>query len=286
MTGRVLFPALVLCLMAVLSGFSGVLANFLSLSPDQADLGQRYLPASPAHILGTDELGRDVFLRLLSGGRISLTVGLVAATLCTLTGTLIGLVAGWAGGRLDALLMRLTDILISLPMLPLLIILSAIDLEELGLPPDIAQSPGVSLCRIILLISLMGWTGTARLVRARTLALKNADYVRAAAALGAGTGRILARHILPNLMNTVTVAATLAAGNIILMESVLSFLGLGITPPMASWGNMLTRAADNIWGHAALAVWPGVMIFVTVMAFNLLGDALQEEPGPKKPARA
>lgn len=172
--------------------------------------------------------------------------------------------------------------LLALPVLPLLIILSAVDLQKLGLGAAAAASPALSLYKIIVLVALFGWVGVARLARARTLSLRHADYVRAARALGMGGPAIVWRHVLPNLMNTVIVAATLAAGNIILMESVLSFLGLGIQPPMASWGNMLTGAQDTIWDNPLAGLYPGAMIFATVMAFNLLGDRLQAQLNPRE----
>ena len=265
------FSTLLLCLLAALSFSASAFEYFFSIESDTADLAARFLPPSPAHFLGTDELGRDIFIRLLRGGQVSLTVGLVAALAASCIGAAIGIVAGYSGGRTDAALMRLTDLLIALPLLPLLIILAAADHAKLGLP----EGPAASLYKMIFLIALTGWTTTARLARARTLTLKQMDFVLAARALGLGHARIILRHILPNLLNTLMVATALAVGNVILMESVLSFLGLGIQPPMPSWGNMLAGAEDNIWEHAALAVYPGAMIFVTVLAFNFLADGLQ-----------
>ncbi len=253
----------------------------LGLDANQVSLFDRLQPPSSEHWLGTDELGRDLMLRLLYGGRVSLLAGIAAALFAAVIGTAVGLVAGYYGGKLDAVLMRLTDGVIALPLLPLLIVLAAIDLEKLGLPDSITQSEQASLFRIIALIAVVGWTTVARLVRGATLAMKAREFVRAAEALGAGAGRIMATHILPNVVSPIIVATTLSIGNIILLESVLSFLGLGIQPPIASWGNMLTNAQELIWSDPALAVWPGLMIFVTVIAFNFLGDGLQDALDPR-----
>lgn len=246
-----------------------------------ANLYERLQGPSLVHPLGTDEIGRDHLARLLYGGRVSLAVGLVAAFFAAIIGTFIGILAGYFGGRLDALLMRTTDSVIALPLLPLLIVLAAIDLKKLGLPDTIADSEDMSLYRIIVIVSLVGWTTVARLVRAETLSMKQREFVRAAVALGARTDRILITHILPNVVSPIIVATTLSIGNIILFESVLSFLGLGIQPPVASWGNMLSNAQDLIWSSPELATWPGLFIFVTVIAFNFLGDGLQDALDPR-----
>jgi len=256
-------------------------ANWLGLDPAEVDLLARYEPASAAHPLGTDELGRDVLARLLYGGRVSLLVGLATAIIAAVIGTAVGLVAGFYGRWVDALLMRLTDTVIALPILPLLIVLAAIDLGKLGLPPDIATSPDVSLYRIIIIIALVGWTTVARLVRGAALSLRERDFVLAAQSQGAGGTWIMLRHILPNAISPIIVATTLSVGNIILLESVLSFLGLGIQPPIASWGNMLNNAQELIYEAPMLAVWPGLAIFATVIAFNFLGDGLQDALDPK-----
>ncbi len=274
------FPAFFLLLLCVLCFSAGMIESSLSIASNEADLARRYLPPSSAHILGTDELGRDVFIRLLYGGQVSLLVALAAGLVSAFIGTGIGMAAGYAGGKWDALLMRFTDLLISLPALPLLIILSALDPAKLGLG-GIAGAQNASLYKIIAIISLLGWTTVARLARARTLTIKQMDFVLAARALGVSGFRIVLRHVFPNLLGTIVVATALAAGNIILLESVLSFLGLGIQPPLPSWGNMLTNAAEMIWEHAHLTIYPGVMIFLTVLACNFMGDALQSALDPK-----
>lgn len=255
--------------------------RLLGFDAERVDLLARMAPPSLAHPLGTDELGRDLFLRLSYGGQVSMAVALAAALGSAVIGTLFGLLAGYFGGRLDSLLMRLTDGVISLPLLPLLIVLAAIDLEKLGFSAEQAASENVALYRIVVIIALVGWTTVARLVRAETLALKNREFVRAAVALGGSSARIIIRHILPNAISPIIVATTLSLGNIILLESILSFLGMGIQPPIASWGNMLTNAQDLIWTAPALAFWPGMLIFATVIAFNFLGDGLQDALDPR-----
>ena len=258
-----------------------VVAAVLGVDGEAVDLLSRFGGPSVAHPLGTDELGRDVLVRLLYGGRVSLFVGLSAAVAAAAIGTVVGLVSGYLGGRLDAFLMRLTDGVIALPLLPLLIVLAALDLEKVGLPAAFVQSENVSLYRIIAIVALVGWTTVARLVRGAALTLREADFVLAAHAQGAGALRIMAVHILPNLISPVIVATTLSVGSVILLESVLSFLGLGIQPPIPSWGNLLTNAQELIWTAPALAFYPGILIFVTVIAFNFLGDGLQDALDPK-----
>lgn len=254
---------------------------WLGVGANDVDLFSRMLPPAAGHPLGTDELGRDVLLRLLYGGRVSLFTGLTAAVCAASIGTVIGLFAGYFGGRLDAVLMRLTDSVIALPLLPLLIVLVAIDLSKVGLPPAIVESEEISFYRIVFIVAITGWTTVARLVRGATLSLKEREFVMAARGVGAGNLHVMFRHILPNLLSPIIVAVTLSVGSVILLESVLSFLGLGIQPPMASWGNMLTNAQQLIWEAPRLAVWPGLLIFVTVICFNFLGDGLQDAFDPK-----
>jgi peptide/nickel transport system permease protein len=263
-----------------------LVAVALGQDASTVDLYHRFAPPSLAHPLGTDEIGRDVLLRLLEGGQISLLVGIVAAVAAAVLGTAIGLVAGYRGGRLDSLLMRLTDGVIALPLLPLLVVLAAIDPRKLGVPASWASSDALSLYRIIVLVALVGWTTVARLVRGATLSLIAQDFVRAATALGAKPLRIMLVHILPNLASPIIVATTLSVGQIILLESVLSFLGLGVEPPLASWGNMLTGAQDIIWTAPQLALYPGLLIFVTVIACNFLGDGLQDALDPRASSRS
>lgn len=255
------------------------------LDPDRVDLFARFEGPSFTHWLGTDELGRDTGLRLLHGGRVSLAVGIAGALAAAFLGTLIGLVSGYFGSWVDATLMRITDGVAAAPLLPLLIVLAAVDLTKTGLPPEWAVSEAASVVRIVAIVALFGWPGTARLVRGATLSVRERDYVRAGVAVGAGPLRIMVRHLLPNVASPLLVAATLAVGHVILLESVLSFLGLGIQPPLPSWGNMLSNAQDLMASAPMLAILPGALIFATVLAINRLGDALQEALTPRSRPR-
>jgi peptide/nickel transport system permease protein len=273
--------AVVLALMVLLILIGPPVGRSVGIDPAAVDLLGRFQPPSAAHPLGTDEAGRDLLLRLLEGGRVSLAIGVTIALAAAVIGTAIGLFAGYFGGRLDALLMRFTDGVIALPLLPLLIVLAAVDLGKLGLPRGFVESAAGDFWRIAVIISLVGWTTVARLVRGATLSLREREFVRAAQALGARPLRIILVHILPNVMGPLVVATTLSVGNAILLESVLSFLGLGIQPPLASWGGMLTNAQELIWSAPALAVWPGSCIFLTVICCNLLGDGLRDALDPR-----
>jgi len=278
-------PLALLCAIAAASLAGPLLAHFLGADPAAVDLLDRFAGPSMGHPLGTDELGRDMLLRLLEGGRVSLTIGIAAALAAAGVGTALGLAAGYLGGWTDRVLMRLVDGVIALPLLPLLIVLAALDLGKLGVPRGLALSPSISIVRIVVLAVLVGWTTAARLVRGATLVIRSRDFVRAAQSLGAAVPHILMRHILPNVMAPLVVATTLSVGDIILLESVLSFLGLGVQPPLASWGSMLSNAEELITSSPLLAVYPGAMIFLTVIACNLLGDAMLSRYDPRDPAR-
>jgi peptide/nickel transport system permease protein len=282
---RVALSCALLLALALAAAAAPLIAALLGTDAQKVDLYQRLARPSLAHPLGTDELGRDLLLRLLDGGRISMLVGITAALTAAVLGTAIGLIAGYRGGRLDAALMRFTDGVIALPALPLLIILAALDLKKLGLPTAVVQSEAVSLYRIVILVALVGWTTVARLVRGAALSLRAQDFVRAALALGASPRRIMLVHILPNLASSIIVATTMSVGHIILLESVLSFLGLGIEPPLPSWGNMLTGAQETIGFAPQLALYPGLLIFVTVIACNFLCDGLQDALDPRAVGR-
>ena len=273
-------PLILLTVIAAASFAAPPVSAVLGVDPNAVELLERLAGPSAEHPLGTDELGRDVLLRLLAGGRVSLVIGIAAALTAAAFGTVVGLAAGYLGGWTDRVLMRMTDAIIALPLLPLLIVLAALDLGKLGLPARLVQSDDISLLRIVALAVLVGWTTAARLVRGATLVTRNRDFVRAARSLGASVPHILWLHILPNVLGPLIVATTLSVGDVILFESVLSFLGLGVQPPLASWGSMLSNAQELITTAPLLAVYPGLMIFLTVIACNLVGDALQRRWDP------
>jgi len=280
-----LFSAGFLALLALITLSAPLIEILIASDSETVDLFNRFAPPSTAHPLGTDELGRDHLIRLLYGGQVSLFVGITAALCAAVIGSVVGIVAGYFGGRVDAFLMRVADAVIALPVLPLLIVLAAVDLSKTGLPAWLSGSENVSLYRIIAIVAIVGWTTVARLVRGSALSLRQRPFVKAAEAQGAGVGRIMVVHILPNLASPIIVATTLSTGNIILLESVLSFLGLGIQPPTPSWGNLLTNAQELIWQAPALAFYPGTLIFATVIAFNFLGDGLQDALDPRAKSR-
>ena len=270
-----IYSAALLVILTIFVLSAPLIELWMGHDANQVNLFNRYLPPSIINPLGTDELGRDLFIRLLYGGRTSLVVGIVAGLCATILGISIGLTAGYFGGFCDGFLMRLTDSVISLPLLPLLIVLAAIDLTKLGFSEIISESEGSSFYRIVVIVALFSWTTVARLVRAGSLALKEQSFIKAAEAQGVGPLRIMLVHILPNLASPIIVASTLAVGNIILLESVLSFLGLGIQPPIPSWGNLLSNAQALIWEFPMAAFYPGLLIFLTVVSLNFLGDGLQ-----------
>lgn len=247
-----------------------ILAPWIAPHPfDRINLERRWTQPSPtANIFGTDELGRDVLTRIMYAGRISLVVGYVTAITISIVGSLVGAVAGFYGGWVDSVLMRLVDMLIAVPLLPLYLILAAL-------------IPGGGVGRIVLIFTAFGWTTVARLVRGQILSLKSQDFVEAGRAMGASEARLILRHLIPNALAPVIVAATLTVGTAILAESGLSYLGLGIQPPTPSWGNMLQRAQEYLLKASWLAVFPGLFIFITVLSFNFLGDGLRDALDPR-----
>ncbi|MFO1036053.1 MAG: ABC transporter permease [Geminicoccaceae bacterium] len=278
------FAAASMLLLLILAALAApLLCRWWGLDPAAVDLLARFEPPSAAHPLGTDELGRDLLARLLYGGRISLFVGVTGAVLAAAIGTCIGLAAGFTGGAVDSTLMRVTDAVLSLPLLPILIVVAAIDPAKLGL--GLLPAEGLAVAKIVVIVALFGWPSTARLVRAQVLSLRRREFVTAARALGGNGLHIALRHVLPNAAGPIVVATTLAAGDVILAESVLSFLGLGIQPPTPSWGNMLTGAQELVWDTPMLAVWPGLLIFTAVVCFNLIGDGLSAALDPRHETR-
>ncbi len=257
-----------LVLLALIS--SAVLAPYIAEhSPRKTNLLNRLKPpdAARGNYFGTDYYGRDIFARVLHGGRISLTVGFLSVAILATIGITLGAVAGYYGGLIDNLIMRFTDIVLSFPALFLLIYVIAV--------------VGPSVTNIIIVIGVLSWPGVARLVRAEFLSLKTRDFVEAARAQGVPDSRIIFRHILPNSMAPIIVAATLAIPGAVLAETGLSYLGLGVQPPTPSWGNILYEGQAHIRRAWWYTFFPGLFIFVTVMAFNLVGDALRDALDPR-----
>lgn len=263
-------PAQFSLLVLVIFSIAALLAAASPWDPNQMSLTARLLPPDASHWFGTDDYGRDYFTRALYGGQISLMVGFLAMLFSTLIGTLVGTVSGYFGGRIDNIMMRVVDILMSIPAFFLLLVLNAY------LKPGIAN--------IILIISALTWMSMSRLVRAETLSVKEREYVIYARACGEHPLIIIARHIIPNILPTIMVAATLNIASAILMESTLSFLGLGVQQPNASWGSMLNNAQSFIGEATWLAMFPGLLILLTVLSFNVLGDVLRTafEPGANR----
>ncbi len=241
----------------------------LIASHDPAAINTKNLLAPPSldHFCGTDDLGRDVFSRMVYGSRISLTVGFVAVGIATLTGLMIGAAAGYFGGWVDGILMRFVDLMLTIPTFFLILAVIAF------LEP--------SIYNIMIVIGITSWMGVARLVRAEFMALKEREFVTAARAIGVSDLLIIVRHILPNAMAPVLVSATLGVAGAILTESALSFLGIGVQPPTASWGNMLTIGKNYIEFAWWLSFYPGLAIFITVMGYNLLGEGIRDALDPR-----
>ncbi|MBI4790413.1 MAG: ABC transporter permease [Chloroflexi bacterium] len=242
--------------------------------PGRTKILDRYLAPSLEHPMGTDSLGRDMFVRSMDGGRISLLIGLLAMFLSIIVGTFVGAIAGFYGGWLDNLLMRVADIMLTLPTLFVAILLT--QLLRAGVVPFLSAG----IVPIILVIAVTSWMGVARVVRASFLSLKEKDFVDAARAAGARNQRIMVRHILPNAMSPIIVAATLRVGAAIITESGLSYLGFGVQPPIPTWGNMLRNAQSEMDYAPWTAIFPGLFIFITVIAANYIGDGLRDALDP------
>ncbi len=244
--------------------FAPVLAPY-----DPAEINVALVLSSPSyvHFFGTDELGRDVFSRMIWGARISMLVGFVAISISTIIGVITGAIAGFYGGRLDSIIMRIVDIMLCFPTFILILTIIAI------------MKP--SIWNIMIVIGLTGWMGLARLVRAEFLSLRERDFVLAARSIGASDARIIFSHILPNAMAPILVSATLGVAAAILTESSLSFLGIGVQPPTASWGNMLTAGKDTLQIAWWLSLFPGLGILITVLGYNLLGEGIRDAMDPR-----
>ena len=244
-----------------------LLAPLSPYDPYKLDASQKLQGISSSHWFGTDEYGRDYFTRTLYGGRVSLLVGFMSMIMTVVIGTSLGVFSGYVGGKVDMFLMSFTDIFLALPSMLLMVILNTF--LKPGLPT------------LIVVLSLFSWASVARITRAETMSLKERDFVVATQNLGASNFRVIVKHIIPNILGPVIVAASLSVANAILMESSLSFLGLGVQIPRASWGSMLQGAQAHILDYPLLAVYPGVMILITVLSFNLLGDILRNALEPK-----
>ena len=243
---------------------------------ETTNLTNTFKPPSSEHLLGTDQVGRDVLARLMYGGRISLSVGVVAVTIQVIIGTALGIIAGYYGGKIDAIIMRFVDILMCFPFLPLLIMLGAI-------MSDLRVEPEFRIYVVMIVIGIVGWPGLCRLVRGQILSLREQEFMQAAESLGLRDRRKMFVHLLPNTLASIIVSATLGVGGAIMTESALSFLGLGVTPPTPTWGNMIQAAQDQYALQFQPWLWvpPGVCIFLTVMAINLFGDGLRDALDPK-----
>lgn len=237
----------------------------------QQNLDLRQLPPGPRHWLGTDELGRDILSRLLYGARVSLTVALVVEGVELLFGATLGMLAGYFGGKLDSAIMRLTDMMFAFPDILLAILITSI--------------LGPSLFNVFLALALVGWPGMVRLVRGQVLRLREEEFIHAARAMGASHARILLRHLLPNVLGTMVVAATVGMGWVILAESTLSFLGIGVQPPFPSWGSMIHDAWLFRRANPMMTFWPAATLALAVIAFNFLGDSLRDWLDPRYRSR-
>lgn len=237
-------------------------------SPTRINITNTFAKPSSQHLLGTDENGRDVLARLIDGGRVSILVGIVSALLTVVVGGTLGVVAGYAGGPVDRVIMRVTDGVLSIPVFFLLLAVVALF--------------GSSITVLVLALSFTRWMGPARLIRGEIMRVKELEYSTAVRSLGAGHLRIMFRHLLPQAMPLLIVATSIGVGNVMLVEAGLSFLGLGIAPPTPSWGNMLTASQFYMWSAPQLAVYPGLMILLTVLAFNAVGDVIRDTLDPRR----
>lgn len=252
-----------------------ILAPFIAPNPEKVNLKQKFQQPSLEHLMGTDDLGRDQFSRILYGGRISLSVGVLATGLSLFCGTVIGLLAGYSGGWVDNGLMRVTDMFLSFPPLFVFILLAALFRDK-----PIANYGG-GFVTVVLVIALLSWMSTARLVRGTVLSVRSMEYIDASRALGGSSLRIMLGHILPNSLGPIIVTGALQSAYSILTESGLSYLGFGIQPPTPTWGNMLNSAQTYMTNYPWLAIFPGIAIFITVICVNFIGDGLRDAFDPR-----
>ena len=263
-----------------------LLATLSPYDPIAVETGQKFLPPSAQHLLGTDNFGRDTFTRLLYGGRVSLLVGFLSMLISIVFGTVYGIVSGSSGKLVDGFMMRIVDIIYTVPDLLIIILLASTlkyPLQSLAEKPGFGwiNIIGVPLISILIVFALLYWVGMARIVRSQVLTLKESEYVTAARALGAGTGRIIKKHILTNCIGTLIVTTTLQIPSAIFTESFLSFLGIGISAPMPSLGSLASTAIDGLQSYPYRLFAPAIAISVVILSFNLFGDGLRDAFDPK-----
>jgi peptide/nickel transport system permease protein len=248
------------------------------LSRDENGQILRNDPPSIEHLMGTDNIGRDVFTRLLYAGQISLAVAFIVTIVSTVIGVVIGAFSGYYGGWIDDVIQRFVEFLITIPLLPLLLAFSALlrGITIPGLPPEWS-----SAVIITIILTVFGWMSASILIRGMVLSLRNQEFTEAAKALGLGSFGIILRHMIPNSLAPIIVSATLSLGGVIVLESALSFLGFGIQPPVPTWGNMLNEYQNEMWTQPAKVFYPGLVIFVCVLAFNYIGDGLRDAMDPR-----
>lgn len=269
--------AIVGSILLIVVVLSVILVSFSPYDPEESDIGSRLEPPSWKHPFGTDPLGRDMLTRVLYGGRISLFVGIMVVAITLIVGVPIGAIAGYFGGLIDNVLMRITDAGLSFPSLLVLILMSAI-LRETELP-FVEENSALT---IAVVMGMLSWMTVTRLVRAAFLTIREQEFVIAARCIGTPDFRIMIRHILPNAMGPIIVESTLEMGYAIMEESGLSFLGFGVRPPTPSWGNLLNRAQEHMTQHPWLAIFPGIMIFIAIISVNYIGDGLRDALDPFK----
>lgn len=261
-------PVFVICIIMLFLILTATLAAPLSpYDPDEMILTQKYLNPGAEHWLGTDNYGRDYFTRILYGGQVSLAVGFLSMTISVVIGTIYGTISGYIGGKTDMIMMRFVDVIMSIPSFLIIVMMNAV--------------MKTTVTMLIFVIGIFSWMSVARIVRAEAMTLKTRDFVLASKGLGAGKGWIAIKHIIRNASSQIIVAASLSIAKAILLESVLSFLGFGVAAPTSSWGSMLQTAQKSILYKPQMAVYPGILILLTVLSFNVIADVLRDILEPK-----
>ncbi|MGN9055404.1 ABC transporter permease [Bariatricus sp. HCP28S3_A7] len=259
--------AVILLFMLLIIVIASLCAPLSPYDPDKVSIAEKYMQPSSIHWFGTDDMGRDYFTRALYGGRVSLSVGLFSMIISTVFGVLYGSLSGYAGGKIDAIMMRFVDVFMSIPSFVLIVVINAY--------------VSANITTLIIIIAIFSWMSVARITRAGTMSLKERDFVMASENFGASKWHVLIKHIIPNMTSQIIVASSISMAQAILTESALSFMGFGVQLPKASWGSMLQSAQKDILKSPLLAIYPGLLILITVMSFNLLGDVLRETLEPR-----